>query len=596
MPNLKQKIHSSTKNLAIFSFTSLSILLSGCVINQNVKTDVKKITNVISSQNNHSKTGSPDITPDKINVDIHVEQHHDIVWDEMRKKFHLADQYQGQYDNYLEFYKKRKTHLKKVSQRAEPYLYHIVTEVKQRSMPYEIALLPIIESGFRPRAHSSQKAVGLWQFIPSTGDIYDLKRNWWYDGRKDVVKSTQAALDYLERLYKLNNNDWLLALASYNAGLGTIYRAQKQYRKKHKNDANIKDYQPNYWEIRRYLPKETQNYVPKLLAVSHLVDDASQFNIELQPIKNSPFFTQVALNRQVSLSQVAKLADTPKSLLDILNPAYHQPATPPNGPFHLLLPTEKADAFSISLKNNKEIFNIHWQKHKIMPGDSLGVIAQKYKTSSKAIKKLNGMKNSKIRAGKTLLIPIPADKATLVALQTNKSNAVTSKKAASKGKLSQSSKRNQHTHTVKAGDSLWNIAKHYNVTLTELSKWNNISVKTPLKQGQKLAIFNDQYGQKIKHTLQTGESLWSLSQKYKVTSKQIARWNSISLKKTLQPGMVLTIWANSAATKYIVKSGDNLWNIAKANQVSAKQLAKHNNLSLKSLLKPGQILQIPLES
>ena len=598
--NRPKKASQKFIKLTVFSLGASSLILSGCVSNQTVSTSIPQT--VKTPLLNHAKpVQKTDITPDKFNVELQTDVFHAVIWDEMRNQFDLADEHYGKYEDYLKFYNDRKTHLKRVSERAEPYLYYILTEVEKRNMPYEMALLPIVESGFRPVARSNKKAVGLWQFIPGTADIYDLDRNWWYDGRKDVIKSTHAALDYLQKLYKLNNNDWLLALASYNAGPGNIYKAQRKYRKKHKTQPGIKEYQPNFWEIQEFLPKETQAYVPKLLAVSHIVEYADRFNVDLKPIANQPYFTQVTLEKQVSLGQVAKLANTPKDVLAALNPGYNQPATPPNGPHHLLLPADKAADFSVHLENNQEIFNIQWQKHKIRFGDSLGVIAQKYQTSSKEIKKLNGMKNSKIRAGKTLLIPIPADKAGLVNQKIAKAersinSQSKSVKTQNSNRLAQSEK---HIHVVKPGDSFWKLAKYYNITAKQLANWNNVSIKQPLKQGQKLAIYSNKYGTKIQHTLITGESLWVLAQRYKVSTKEIANWNQISAKKVLQPGMKLTIWTKSKSKKainYVVKDGDNLWNIAKANQLSARQLALYNKLSLKSLLKAGQIIQIPVKN
>ena len=595
--NRPKKASQKLIKLTFFSLGASSLMLGGCVSNQTVNTPLTQTAKApLSADSKPTKTA--DVTPDKFSVELKTDVFHPIIWDEMRNQFDLADEHYGKYEHYLSFYNDRKTHLKRVSERAEPYLHYILMEVEKRKMPYEMALLPIVESGFRPVARSSQKAVGLWQFIPGTADIYDLDRNWWYDGRKDVIKSTHAALDYLQKLYKLNNNDWLLALASYNAGLGNVYKAQRKYRKKHKAQPGIKDYQPNFWEIQEFLPKETQAYVPKLLAVSHIVEYADRFDVELKPIANQPYFTQITLDKQVSLGQVAKLSKTSRDVLAALNPGYHQPATPPNGPYHLLLPADKAADFSVHLENNQEIFNIQWQKHKIRSGDSLGVIAQKYQTSSKAIKKLNGMKNSKIRAGKTLLIPIPADKAGLVNQKIAKAEEsintqAKSVKTQNSYTLPQSKK---HIHVVKSGDSFWKLAKYYNVSAKQLANWNNISVKKPLKQGQKLAIYSNQYGEKIQHTLKAGESLWVLAKRYRVSTKEIAGWNQISAKKVLQPGMKLTIWTKAKSKKainYVVKDGDNLWNIAKANQLSARQLALYNKLSLKSLLKAGQVIQIP---
>lgn len=584
-------INLMTIKFGLLSLGLTSLVLTGCISNPSINSEPSQTR--ITKSSNHSQTPiKADVTPDDLKVELQENIYHPIIWDEMRYKFDLADEYFEHYADFLHFYNTRKTHIKRVSERAKPYLYYILNEVKQRNMPYEIALLPAVESGFRPVARSHQKAVGLWQFIPSTGDLYDLDQTWWYDGRKDVVESTRAALDYLQKLYKLNNNDWLLALASYNAGLGNIYKAQRKYRKARKNQADIAKYQPNFWEIQKFLPKETQSYVPKLLAISHIVEYSERFNIALEPIANQAYFSQIVLDKQVSLGQVAKLSSTTREVLASLNPGFHQPATPPNGPYDLLLPVDKAEAFEKQVENNQKIFDIHWQKHKIRSGDSLSVIAHKYKTSSKAIKRLNGMKNSRIRAGKTLLIPIPADKINLVKTQLAKVSQA--KKQGQKTSSKSSKNVNYHKHIVKSGDSLWLLAKKYNLNTKEIASRNHLSVKTALKIGQQLIIPSYEDRVKTEHILKEGESLWLVAKRYNVHSKDIAAWNNISTKKVLQPGMKLTIWSKQSSLKYVVKTGDNLWNIAKANQLSAKKLALHNKLSLKSLLKPGQVIKIPL--
>lgn len=623
-----QQILHRYKNVAsaVVGIGLSSVLLTGCVTNQaqtvqSTDSSLIKPATTISEITSHKSNAQPaktDVTPDKINLEVATQIHYSNIWDEMSHNFNLADEHYGKYDNYLHFYDQRKTHLKLISERAKPYLYYILNEVKKRNMPFEIALLPAVESGFKARARSHQSAVGLWQFIPSTGDLFNLHRNWWYDGRKDVVQSTTAALDYLQELYASNNNDWLLALASYNAGLGNIYRAQRKYRKDHKEQPGIKDYQPNFWEIQRYLPKETQGYVPKLLAVAHIVENPEKFDVTLKPIDNEPFFKIFTLDKQVSLHQVANVSSTSSQTFKKLNPCYYQPATPPNGEHHILLPIKKADKFAQLLQSDSHLFKVHWKKHKIKPGDSLSVIAYRYKTSSSAIKKLNGMKNSNIRAGKTLLIPIPVDRSsvtlaknssTIKAVQKNQSHKSQQKQLADN--QTNSLTKRKHIHTVKSGDSLWKLAKHYNTSIKQLASWNNLPPKTRLKQGQKLAIFTPQnktsktikttakLNNKIVHVLKSGESLWLLAKRYQVKTVQIAKWNNISTHKVLRPGMKLTIWSQAPhdlATKYIVKDGDNLWNIAKANQISATHLAKFNKLSLKTFLQPGQVLQIPASS
>ncbi len=573
---------SKTKHVTLSLSTLL--FLSGCVTLPMDSKPIEKSANA-SHSSVHTVHTVPhlqvitDITPDD-HKQLDISQtFHPIIWDEMHGQFHLAAEHFGRYDSYLNYFQKNPKYLNRVSKRSKPYLHYILSEVQKRDMPYEMALLPIVESSFQATAQSHQSAVGLWQFIPSTAHMYGLDQNWWFDGRQDTVKSTHAALDYLKKLYKLNNNNWLLALASYNAGIGNVYKAIKKYKKKHK----LKNAKPTFWDIQSYLPKETQNYVPQLLAVSHTVHHAENWGIELEPVENSVFFAEVELKQQITLSEAAKLAGVSEKLFGVLNPGYLRPTTPPKGPFNILLPVEKAANFKQLLTQKNDLFDIQWMHHKIKSGDSLGLIAQKYHTSRKAIQNLNSLKDSRIRAGKTLLIPVPTQYAHKVERFTNKSQYKGIKKI----------------HTVSSGDSLWSIGRYYNVDTRALCRWNNIGIKTPLRKGQKLEIRSTRYDNQLTHTLKRGESLWTVAKKYNVSTNSLIRWNNIKQSKTIQPGTKVTVWQPKSAKKqhknYHVKNGDNLWDIAKANQLSAKQLASYNQLSLRSYLKPGQILKIPLE-
>ncbi len=573
-------------------------LLSGCALTQTTSQTDDAIQLTPASHSDTVTNTQVALQTEKPHVDVHVTKdlnlldtpkpaitHYDNLWDEISSKLTLGDNHLDAFDNYLNFYLRNNKHLTRVSKRAKPYLHYIVSEVKKRNMPYEIALLPVIESGFVPEAKSHQSAVGLWQFIPQTAHLYGLKKNWWYDGRQDIVQSTQAALNYLQKLYKLNDNDWLLALASYNGGIGNVWKAVKRYQKKHPEDNS-----PDFWKIRHYLPKETQHYVPQLLAVSYIVKNRDEYNIALEEIENKPYFNIVELDKQVALDTVADLSDTPNKLLAQLNPGYLRPATPPNGPFNIVLPLENHMQFEHKLSQDDSIFDIQWTEHKIKNGDTLSEIAQKYKTSTKAIKKLNNMKNNSIRVGKTLMIPIPQHYAKVFAQQERT-------KSTYKGPKSY--------HTVKAGESLWTIARYYNISTQTLCRWNRLDVRTPLSKGQQLEIRSDQYGYKTEYTLKNGDSLWTVAKKFNVSTSELSSWNRIKRSQVLQPGMKLVIWLpDSVQTsrspgakfrKYVVKSGDSLWEIARANNLSTKTIARYNQITEKAFLKPGQILKIPYD-
>jgi len=611
LPKFMKKPNLTAHTYKASFLLAASLFLSGCMslpptsdqtADKRTKTETSSyaskqvITPKHPSYEYYRSKKAPDVTSEESHRTDMTRDFQPNIWTEMQHQFHLSAQHLGQYNNHINRFRKNPSHLKIISQRAKPYLHYILTQVQLRNMPYEIALLPIIESGFRPKARSSQQAGGLWQFIPSTADIFGLDQNWWYDGRQDVIQSTNAALDYLQKLYKRNNNDWLLALASYNAGHGTIRKATKKYKIKLSHPKSS----PSFWDIQPYLPKETQNYVPQLLAVSHVINHIENFNIELEPIENSPFFTEIKLTKQMDLSKAMELSQVSKETFEQLNPAYLAPVTPPNGPFNILLPIEQANSFQQVVASNSDLFDIQWHRHKIRSGDSLSVIAKKYRTTQKAIKKINNMRTARLRAGKTLLIPVPSELTpNRIASDSNKIRNLAQNK-------------NQYTktvHKVKSGESLWSIARQYNINTRNLANWNQLDIKRPLRLGQALEIRNPNFGHAVQVKVKKGHSLWTIARQYNVTTKELAHWNNIKPSKVLQPGHLLTIWQAESTTnskaksqnklpskhaRYKVKAGDNLWKIAQKNRVSAKELASYNNLSIKAYLKPGQVLKIPI--
>jgi membrane-bound lytic murein transglycosylase D len=289
----------------------------------------------------------------------------------MRSGFQLDGQNHRFVRPYIDWYAKHQAYLDRVAERARPFLYDIVQEIEARGMPMEIALLPIVESAFQPFAYSPGRAAGIWQFIPATGKHYGLKQNWWYDGRRDVPKATTAALDYLERLAKRFDGDWLLALASYNSGEGRVARAVKKNKKKGKPT--------DFWSLD--LPKETEGYVPKLLAISAIVQNRKAHGITLTSIPDEPYLEQVDIGSQIDLALAAELAELPIETMYQLNPAYNRWATDPKGPHRLLLPIHKADAFREALTKVDKKNRVRWERHRIREGETLGHIARKFQTS-----------------------------------------------------------------------------------------------------------------------------------------------------------------------------------------------------------------------
>ncbi len=434
---------------------------------------------------------------------------------------------------------KHKKNIEDISERATPFLFFITEEIQKRNMPGEIALLPIIESSFKTNAYSHMKAAGLWQFVPATGRYFGLKQNWWYDGRRDVYHSTLAALTYLQQLNKYYKGDWLLALAAYNAGAGTINKAIKKNRKKGKP--------VDYWSLD--LPKETFKYIPKLLAVAKIIQNHQELGISLSPIENSPRLMLVDTQSQIELSVVSKMADISLNEMRSYNPAFKQWATDPDGPHHLLIPIDKVERFEKQLALLDDKDRVQWYRHKIRSGESLSVIAHKYKISVSVLKTANRLKNSRIRAGKYLMVP------------TGNKDLVTHQPVVAT--ISQDVLKNSQTYKVRKGDSFWKIARRFNMSHKKLASLNGLSSGDTLSIGQKLLIAKNKPAKKAKnissrdsvalktseisYKVKSGDSLYTISRHFKVTINDLKRWNHVNLKKYLKPGQELKVIINASS-------------------------------------------------
>ena len=448
---------------------------------------------------------------------------YDDLWDTIGDHLFLTPANTHNFEDYIASYLRKKPYLNRFSQRAKPYLYFILSEIQKRQMPYEMALLPIVESGFYPYARSYMSAAGLWQFMPATGYMFGLNRNWWYDGRHDVYRSTLAALDYLQSLYKQNNYDWLLALASYNAGYGNVRKATRKLKRKHPQA------EANFWNLQPYLPRETRHYVPQLLAISHLISQHERYQIPLEPIANKPMITTVDINHQVSLKKVAQTTDLSADRIKNLNPGFLRQATPPNGLHKLVLPLEVAQTFKTAYQKQPRQYAVSWRRHQIRSGESLSVIAARYNTRVSQIKQLNNMRSDFIRAGHTLLIPIPGGPDAGTQLASN----------------DRGDGQTPHRHTIRHGESLWVIAQRYNTTTGQIARWNGLSQTAVLQPGQTLKIYLEDNARKISYTVKEGESLWLVARKYQVTTDQLCEWNGIRANDILRPGTQLQVWIQS---------------------------------------------------
>jgi|TARA_B110000914_G_scaffold129115_1_gene112835 membrane-bound lytic murein transglycosylase D len=439
------------------------------------------------------------------------------------------------------WYNKHKKYMHRVTTRASRYYHFMLHTALDQSLPAEIALLPIVESGFDPFAYSSGRASGAWQFIPATGRAFGLKQNWWYDGRRDIVASTKAAHKYLLQLHKMFDGDWLLAIASYNGGQGTVMKAIKRNKKAGKPT--------DFWSLK--LPRETMNYVPKLLAVARVVAEQAGTDT-LNSIDDEAYFKLVDVGSQIDLAQAAEMANITTDEMYRLNPAFNQWATDPQGPHHLLIPIAHLDRFKTSLQDLPSSKRVAWERHKIVEGDSLLRLANRYHVSVDLIRTINNIDGYMIRAGKTLMIPIASKDASAYTLSA--AQRVINRQL----QIGQTQASQRIEYEVKSGDSLWKIAKKYKISIKQIAKWNKLSFKSVLQIGDKLNIWprsssklasaQRKVVKKVTYKVRSGDNLSVIAHRFSVTVKDIKKWNQL-LKKYLQPGQQLSLFVNVTKLK-----------------------------------------------
>jgi membrane-bound lytic murein transglycosylase D len=460
----------------------------------------------------------------------------DDVWQRIRNKLSFDIPNDRRVISQRNWYSKHQNYLDRVAKRAEPFIFYIVQELEANNMPLEMALLPIVESAFDPFAYSHGRASGMWQFVPGTGKRFGMKQNWWYDGRRDVIASTKGAIAYLKYLHKYFDGDWLLALAAYNSGEGRVRRAMK-------NNAR-KNLPTDFWSLD--LPKETRAYVPKLLALADIVKRPEALNVKLYEIENKAVISQIDIGSQLDLAKAAKLADLSLAELQRLNPGFNRWATDPNGPHYLVIPTNKKVIFELALSKITTKDRLAWQRYKIKKGDSLGKIAKHFNTDLALIKQLNNIKGTQIREGKHLLIPVATQSLDSYILSQDQRLVKTQNRQRGDTKhihkvmsgdtlwdISRAYKVNTRSlakwngmaprDTLKLGQKLviWKKAKIKNI--------NNSPVA-------ERAIMRN-----ITYKVRRGDSFARIADKFNVTISDIERWNSLSRKKYLQPGQRLRL-------------------------------------------------------
>ena len=390
------------------------------------------------------------------------------LWERIRRGFGMQDLQIDLVQDRERWYAQRPDYIQRMTARSSKYLYHIVEELERRNMPTELALLPFIESAFNPQAVSSARASGMWQFMPRTGKDFDLKQNAFRDDRRDVLASTRAALDYLQKLHAMFG-DWHLALAAYNWGEGNV---SKSMLRNQRQGAPVA-----YTDLR--MPAETRLYVPKLQAMKNVVANPQALGVNLPSIPNHPYFEAVRLPRDMDVALIAKLAEVPVEDFKALNPSAHRPVLLAAGTPRILLPWDNAEIFQRNVDKyaGRLASWTAWVAPKTM---KVSEAAQRVGMAEDELRSINKIPpRMLIKAGSALLVTRSAKQQTDV-----------SSKLADNGQLNLTPEQVLRKQFIKARkkDTLQSIAKRYKVSVEQLAQWNGLSKTSSLKNGQKLVI------------------------------------------------------------------------------------------------------------
>lgn len=411
---------------------------------------------------------------------------------------------------WVERYQRQQDQFEAVLGRAEPYLFYILNQLEADDLPAELAFLPFIESGFQPEVASWVGAAGLWQFMPATGRSLGLDQDWWIDERRSVDQSTQAAIRYLSYLHGLFEEDWFMALAAYNTGEGNLRKAIR-------NNSGVAD----YWSLK--LNSETASFVPKLLAVVHILKNADNFDLRLPNWPNQEYFEIYESDRQLDLQAVATHLNLEEQYLLSMNAHYPQKITAPNQSARLLLPIGKAEELLAIVDTLPVVTGPSWAHYEVRSGDNLSVIADRMGVTVRDITEANQLKSILIHPGDDLLIPNTNVRATKQPVQ----SAVAS---------------------VRAGDSPWIIARRYGVGLSALLATNGLSSSDFIHPGQLLKLPSQPSGDaQITHEVRSGDSLYDIAIYYGVGLTDLRAWNALGSSNLIRPGDELTIWLSAGS-------------------------------------------------
>jgi membrane-bound lytic murein transglycosylase D len=386
------------------------------------------------------------------------------IFDRIRLGYKLPEVADRSIDGQVRFFAGKPDFLDRTFERAEHYLYYVVRELEARDMPLELAFLPVIESAYNPYAYSRARAAGIWQFIAPTARRYDVRVNWWQDGRRDIVDSTRAALDYLSELHTMFDGDWFLAIAAYNCGEAAVQRAVTKARRAGKP--------ADFWHLK--LPRETHGYVPALLAMARIVADPDKYGLEFATIANKPYFAQVEVGSQIDLRLAAMLLNVSEEELHELNPAFNRWATDPDGPHHLLVPNAVAPEFARTVASLSPELRMPVEHYRVLDGDSMQGLARDRDIPVTTIRQMNGIMTAELRSGDDIVLP--ASKVAPL-----RAGLIIEGETPLPG-------HHRHIYVVRRGETLASIARRNHVGVEELAQLNGLEPRSHLKAGNRLIV------------------------------------------------------------------------------------------------------------
>lgn len=477
------------------------------------------------------------------------------IWPRMRQAFTIPGGHHPRVLPHVRWYAKHPDFLDRTFERARPFLHYVVTRLEKRGVPVDLALLPVVESAYQAFAHSHARASGIWQFIPDTGRRYGLKISWWYDGRLDFIPATDAAISYLQDLHKMFGGDWLLALAAYNSGEGTVARAIERNRRRNKPT--------DFWSLK--LPKETRSYVPQLLAIRHIVANPAAYGYTLQEIPDEAYLTTYDAGTQIDLALAADLAGLTLQDMFRLNAGLLHWVTDPDGPHKITVPIPHAEALAGGIAMiAPATLRAQWQRHLVTQGETLDNLAQRYRTTPEMLVELNEVQRHSLRAGQALLVAVSRT-------EINDEERVFAARLRGSSAFPNSPIPEKTFYRVAKGDTLSSIARKFNTKPISLAKWNRMTGKSILREGQRLVVWRNartpkeplvasivdrptrntkatDSGHAKRYVVRRGDTLTHIALRFKVSIAKLLAWNPESLgrNRVLRPGQRIKVFVEKA--------------------------------------------------